>query len=70
MADEDLPISELKAIAFPDCAKKCALVKYLGVGECDSACGHKFKKVDKQPYEYITLSQDQLNESLKEPRGV
>lgn len=31
---------------FPDCHKRCSLVKILGVGECENIkhCKHKFKE--------------------------
>lgn len=31
-----------KNTPFPECAKNCEVVKMLGVGECESVCGHKF----------------------------
>ena len=31
-----------KITPFPECAKNCEVVKMLGVGECESVCGHKF----------------------------
>lgn len=33
---------ELKEIPFPACAKECALIGYLGAGECDAVCPFKF----------------------------
>ena len=42
-SDSDrVPAHNLKAVAFPDCACKCALVEIMGVGECESACPWKF----------------------------
>jgi epoxyqueuosine reductase QueG len=32
----------LKTLAFPDCARKCAFIEIMGVGECESACPWKF----------------------------
>ena len=33
---------------FPDCAKDCEAIKMLGVGECESVCGHKFDTSGRQ----------------------
>jgi len=37
-----VPAHNLKTVAFPDCASKCAFVEIMGVGECESACPWKF----------------------------
>ena len=37
-----LPACDFRSIAFSACAKNCAAVDYLGVGECESCCPHKF----------------------------
>ena len=29
-------------LPFPNCAHRCAAVKYFGVCECESICSHKF----------------------------
>jgi len=42
-----VPARELCAIAFPECAKRCALVVMIGASECDSACPSKFNNVTK-----------------------
>ncbi len=34
----------IKNISFPECYDNCELVKYLGVGECESCCPWKFDK--------------------------
>ena len=36
------PAHNFKTLKFPDCATNCALVEYLGVGECESVCWWKF----------------------------
>lgn len=33
-----------KNFKFPDCYSTCAIVKMLGVGECESICPRKFDK--------------------------
>lgn len=33
---------------FPECTKNCEAVKMLGVGECESVCGHKFDTSGRQ----------------------
>jgi len=38
------PAHNLKDVKFPECAKKCALIKYFGVGECECVCSWKFDK--------------------------
>ena len=38
-----VPVHNLKTVAFPDCASKCAFVEIMGVGECESACPWKFE---------------------------
>ena len=35
-------VYELKQVPFPECATNCEVVKYLGVGECESVCPWKF----------------------------
>jgi len=42
-----VPAYELKDVPFPDCASRCAIIGYLGVGECDSICGFKFQTEEK-----------------------
>jgi len=42
MMKEKVPAQELKKVKFPQCASQCLLVEILGVGECESACPHKF----------------------------
>jgi len=37
-----VPAENLKAVAFPCCAKTCAFVELMGVGECESVCPEKF----------------------------
>ena len=37
-----VPAYNLKTVAFPECAKRCALIHLLGAGECDSVCPWKF----------------------------
>ena len=37
-----VPAHSQKTVAFPDCAKRCAFVKAMGAGECESACPWKF----------------------------
>jgi len=37
-------VDSQKTVAFPDCAKRCAFVKAMGVGECESACPWKFDR--------------------------
>ena len=36
------PAHTFKGVMFPECSKLCALVGYLGVGECESVCPWKF----------------------------
>ena len=43
-----VPAYKLKDIPFPDCTSKCAIRRYLGVGECDSICGFKFVVKEKK----------------------
>jgi hypothetical protein len=43
-----IPASELKEIPFPNCARICAAIGYLGTGECESVCPEKFNKKGKQ----------------------
>jgi len=38
------PAHEFKTVSFPECAKDCAAVEYLGVCECESVCPWKFDK--------------------------
>ena len=48
-----------KNTPFPECAKNCEVIKMLGVGECESVCGHKFDTSERQltiPCVYIYLS--------------
>lgn len=37
-----VPVHNLKTVAFPDCAKRCAFIEIMGAGECESACPWKF----------------------------
>ena len=37
-----------KNTPFPECAKNCEVIKMLGVGECESVCGHKFDTSERQ----------------------
>ena len=37
-----VPAYNLKDVPFPDCASRCAIIGYMGVGECESICGFKF----------------------------
>jgi len=37
-----VPAHNLKTMAFPDCAKRCAFIEIIGAGECESACPWKF----------------------------
>jgi len=37
-----VPAHSQKTVAFPNCAKRCAFVEAMGVGECESACPWKF----------------------------
>ena len=39
-----VPAENLTDIPFPDCAKDCAAVEYLGVGECEDVCPFKFEE--------------------------
>jgi len=48
MIEMKVPAENLTDIPFPDCAKDCAAVEYLGVGECEDVCPFKFSaKCDK-----------------------
>lgn len=47
-----------KAVKFPDCAKDCALVDYLGVGECESACWWKFDLKTGKEFDTFTVPSD------------
>ncbi len=38
--------ANLKDVPFPECADTCGAVDYLGVGECESVCPHKFQEED------------------------
>jgi len=38
------PAHNFTSIPFPDCAKDCSTVEYLGCGECDYVCPWKFDK--------------------------
>ena len=38
------PAHTFRKIGFPECASRCAMVEYLGVGECESVCPWKFDK--------------------------
>ena len=38
---------ELKDVPFPDCASRCAIIGYMGVGECESICPFKFQTEEK-----------------------
>jgi len=40
--DTKVSADKLKAVPFPECGGKCAAVEYLGVGECEAVCPHKF----------------------------
>lgn len=42
------PAKSLSDVKFPDCAEKCAAVKYFGVCECESICPHKFKEEENE----------------------
>lgn len=45
----DFPARELTNISFPLCHKRCAAVRYLGVGECENVCPKKFRITDEPP---------------------
>jgi len=36
------PAHNFKELLFPECARDCALIEYLGCGECESVCQWKF----------------------------
>ncbi len=59
------PASELAHIAFPKCGRECAMIEYLGAGECENVCRRKFKPVPGNPDLFVALSQNKLDELNK-----
>ncbi len=51
---------------FPDCAKDCAVVVMLGVGECEYCCPEKFDS-DGEPvdFDYYAWEED---DKVQEPK--
>jgi hypothetical protein len=54
----------LKDVAFPECGKTCAALKMLGVCECESICGWKFRSCD-ETQSRNWLTQKELDELRK-----
>jgi ferredoxin len=49
MADTfEEPAYNLKDVPFPECARTCAVLSYLGCGECESVCPWKFPEGEKE----------------------
>jgi hypothetical protein len=56
-----IPAHNLKMVAFPDCARKCAFVEIMGVGECESACPWKFDHAGNPCVQRKAVSNDRPN---------
>lgn len=46
---------KLNNVVYPNCSIDCAIIKHLGVGECESVCPHKFDS-NGEPYKVLELN--------------
>jgi hypothetical protein len=65
------PAHTFKAVKFPECSSQCALVEYLGVGECESACPWKFNLKTGNALETFTVPTDTdiIFNRITKPKG-